>query len=471
LREEAAQELLARRRARQHLIDFACYVDPAAKQWYSADHLRAIAEALERVEHGDLRRLVVSVPPRHWKSSLASEKFPAWWLGKNPNGAVIVVSYALSLAEKFSKTVRSTLDLPAYRAIFPNVRIKRDSNRADDWLLETGIRSSFRAVGVGGGVTGHGAGLIVLDDVIDPAEARSETMRESVWTWYRQVLRTRLEPGGSIVIVNTRAHAADLIGKLLDSEKDAGGEHWEYINISAARPGGAYLWTDRFPASEYEALQQDPYTWRTQYLGETSTAEGSEIKREWFELLPALPEGATEQCRAWDLALTLKSTQKSDPDYTASVGSAMHGGWLYLISPTRTRAELPTILSMIENHKKSNPHVREGMARDLAAKAAQQMLLKSGVYIEEYEEAMDLRARLAPFIHWCARRLVKLVGTKEEWEQFLDEATAFPLGKHDDLLAVCAGLTQMHGLAIRMPKPKADEKKAKRDWGSFQPAR
>ncbi len=192
-----ALEAKSTSRARAGLIDFACYVDPPAAEQYRAAHLVQIAQVLERVERGELRRVIIAVPPRHWKSSLASEKFPAWWLGRRVSAGdrsapAMVASYALSLAEKFSKSVRSVIGLDRYRGLWQNVRIQRDSNSADDWLLEGGYRTTFRAVGTGGGISGHGARLVLLDDVSDPNKIGSTTQTDSDWTWYKNVIRTRL---------------------------------------------------------------------------------------------------------------------------------------------------------------------------------------------------------------------------------------------------------------------------------------
>ena len=208
--------------ARAGLTKFSAYVDPPAAHWYRAVHLRKIASLLERVERGEIRRLIISVPPRHWKSSLASDKFPAWYLGRNNENAVILASYSLALSEKFSRAIRETITSnQRFHALFPTVAIKKDSNRADDWSLLSGFRSSVRAVGVGGGITGHGANIILVDDPIaDYEAAQSETQRNNLWEWYRQVLRTRLEPQGAIVLIQTRWHEDDLTGWLLNEESE-----------------------------------------------------------------------------------------------------------------------------------------------------------------------------------------------------------------------------------------------------------
>jgi phage terminase large subunit-like protein len=436
-------------------IRVAQFIDPLAGGWYEAEHLRQIADVLVRVEKGELKRVIIAVPPRHWKSSLSSEKFPAWWLGRHPESSVIVASYAVSLAEKFSKSVREIIGSnERYGLLFPKTRLKKDSNSADDWLLEGGYRTSFRAVGTGGGISGHGAKLVILDDVSDPNKVLSETATQADWTWYKNVIRTRLEPDGAIVIVNNRVGANDLTGYLLDPERNDSAdpvEDWTYVEIPAQKPDGSFLWEERFGKEYYQKLELDPYLWRVQYLQKVIEAEGNEIKREWFEFAE-LPEGALEQCRVVDTAWTLKKTNKSDPDYTASIGSVMKDGWLYLVDPFKFRQELPEVVKWIAARKKQHPRVRFGMAKASGELISRQFLSRQGIPIESLAaESVDIRVRLAAFISFASQGKIKLVGDKGRWEQFLTEATSFP-GKHDDLLACCAGLTQMHGLVLEWQK-------------------
>ncbi len=469
---DVAAELTIRawERARNDLIEFAQCVDPLAAKQYGAPHLRQVAKTLMQVERGELRRVIIALPPRHWKSSLASERFSAWWLGKHPESSIIVASYALSLAEKFSKSVRDCVGGERYRAIFPGVQLARDSNRADDWLLNGGYRTSFRAVGTGGGISGHGARLILLDDVSDPNTTQSRTQTDNDWTWYKNVIRTRLEPQGAIVIINNRVGVNDLTGYLLDPERNDSADppdDWTYIEIPAYADG-KYLWEERFGKEYYQKLEQDTTLWRVQYMQKPVVASGTEIKREWFEYVKNLPEGVQEQCRVVDTAWTVKKANSNDPDYTASVGGAMANGWLYLTEPYKFRKEIPDVVQWISDRKKLFPLVRLGMAQAAGEKISRQFLERAAIPIENLAaERVDLKARLVPFVSFASRGLIKLVGDPERWAQFLEEATGFPRGKHDDLLACCAGLMEMFGLMMQRKresvKPQIDQKV----WGAI----
>jgi phage terminase large subunit-like protein len=439
---------------RNSLISFCRYVDPSQERWYGAQHLGQIADILMRVERGELKRVIIAVPPRHWKSSLASEKFPAWYLGRNPKASVIVASYAVSLAEKFSKSVRLILGSERYKSLF-DVEIKRDSNSADDWLLEGGYRTSFRAVGTGGGISGHGAKLIILDDVSDPNKVNSPTQTTGDWEWYKNVIRPRAENDTAIIVINNRVGVNDITGYLLDKDRNDSSDppqDWTYIEMPAYDAAtDLYLWEGKFGRDHYEKLRLDPTLWRIQYMQSPVVASGTLIHREWFEFVANLPKGASEQCRSIDTAWTVRKTNKKDPDYFASVGSCMHGGWMYLVEPFKTRMEMPDAVNWIQNEKKLKPRVRFGMAQGSGEQIAKQFLGKLGIPIEGLAaERVDIVQRLVPFISHASRGLVKLVGDPSRWEAFLDEATSFRGDRHthDDLLACCVGLMQMHGLVV-----------------------
>ena len=446
--------------ARAGLIDFASFIDPAAKRWYRAKHLRLIADVLEQVERGEVNRVIISVPPRHWKSSLASEKFPAWYLGRNNSNAVILCSYALSLAEKFSRSVRETIVTNTRYARLFDVKLKRDSNRADDWSLTSAVRSSVRAVGVGGGITGHGAQLILIDDPIaDYEAAQSETQRDNLWEWYRQVLRTRLEPGGAIVLIQTRWHEDDLAGRLIRAEEEEGGERWHVVNLPAQAGDGSYLWEDRYSAGDYAAIRSavGDYAWNSLYQGAPKQVEGNLIKRGWFEYVEGLPVGCKWQVRAWDVAFSEKQTQKHDPDYTATVAGCKYKGILYLGEPRLFRKGIEGIATEIVTSKYAEPGVRYGMGRVAIKAAIMDAMNKAGLALVEYEENTDKIARASAWMNWASTGRVMLVGGEKDWEAFLGQWVAFPNGAHDDAVDAVSGISQMLGLTINIPAPQHKE--------------
>ena len=447
--------------ARRDLIKFSQYIDGAVAKWYAAEHLQRIARILERVERGELDRVIINIPPRHWKSSISSVKFPAWYLGKHPKCAVIVASYAVTLAEKYSKSVREIVSTNArYKDLFPDVRIRRDSGRMDDWLLETGYHTSFRAVGTGGGIAGHGAQIILLDDVSDPNKQPSATETQNDWDWYKNVIRTRLEPRGAIVVVNNRVGVNDLTGYLLDKARNDSAdppEKWTVINIPAYdKVTDRYLWEERFGIEYYQSLQNDTRLWRVQYQQQPTQEEGDLIKREWFgrkladdsweyDIVAKLPNGAAWTVRPLDLAFTEKQVVKHDPDYSATCLMTFFNSIVWLGEPEMWRKDIDATAGRVVAFKMESPGVRLGMGRVAVRSQIIKALNNSGFSIEEFPETTDPVSESTGWRNLAATGRVRLVGTLKEWEPIFEQWFGFPNATHDDAVAMVSIGYQMLG--------------------------
>lgn len=203
-------------RARRSLLSFTEFTNPLYKR---ANHHALIAEKLEAVERGEIDRLMIFMPPRHGKSELASKRFPAWCLGRQPRRQIIAASYNSDLANDFGRNVRNIVAEPEFGQVFPKVSLAPDSQAAN--RMNTNFGGAYVAAGVGTAVTGRGADIALIDDPFkDREEADSERRRDIVWDWYRSTLFTRLMPLGSIVLIqcmtgDTPVLMADGIEKLL----------------------------------------------------------------------------------------------------------------------------------------------------------------------------------------------------------------------------------------------------------------
>src|SRR5215469_13412723 len=187
--EKAAAELLRRRLARQSLIAFTRYT--FFPEYRPAPHHQRIAEVLEAVERGEKRRVMIFMPPRHGKSELASRRFPAYFIGRNPDRSIIAASYNSDLAADFGREVRNIVGSKPYADLF-NVHLAEDSSAANRWHTEKG--GMYAAAGVGTATTGRGAHVFLIDDPVkDRESADSEITREKVWRWYTSTAYTRLE--------------------------------------------------------------------------------------------------------------------------------------------------------------------------------------------------------------------------------------------------------------------------------------
>jgi len=261
---------------------------------FSAHH-RAIIEKLEAVERGEIKRLMISMPPRHGKSMLVSEFFPAWFLGRNPDKSIITSSYAAELAEDFGRKVRNQCQSAEWKATFPNASLDPSSQSSARFNLLQG--GSYYAVGVGGATTGRGAHVFLIDDPVkDREQADSETIRRKVKDWYRSVAYTRLMKGGAVIIVMTRWHEDDLAGWCMEEQ---GHEDWELLSLPAiaedndalGRAKGEALWPERFDLPLLETIRQTvgPREWQALYQQRPAPDEGAYFKREWFATYDALP--------------------------------------------------------------------------------------------------------------------------------------------------------------------------------------
>jgi hypothetical protein len=284
---EAAQELLNRRRSRRGLIDFTEYTFP---QYRAAEHHKLIAEKLEAIERGEIQRLMIFMPPRHGKSELATKRFPAWFLGRNPDKQIIQASYNSDLAKDFGRQVRNIFNERRFQNVFNGVELAPDSKAADRWNTSKG--GAYVAAGVGTAVTGRGADILIIDDPLkDREEAESESRRDLVWNWYTSTAYTRLQGMRAEILVQTRWHEDDLAGRLLEAEAK-GGKKWEKLILPAEMSDGGALWPERFPIEVLREIKQTIgiRDWSSLYQQNPTPDDGTFFLKGWFQRHSVNPE-------------------------------------------------------------------------------------------------------------------------------------------------------------------------------------
>ena len=229
--DKAKAELALRFLTRKRLLPFIERFNPDYQAgWVHKDICRRLEQFSKDVAEKKSPRLMLFMPPRHGKSTLASIGYPAWHLGRHPDHEFISCSYSGSLAMGFSRKVRQLLREPTYKTAF-KTRLDPDSQSAEAWLTTSG--GGFVAAGVGGGITGKGAHVLVIDDPVKNREdAESQNNRDSNWDWYTSTAYTRLAPGGGVLVILTRWHDDDLAGRLLKAGSD-GGDEWEVVSYPA----------------------------------------------------------------------------------------------------------------------------------------------------------------------------------------------------------------------------------------------
>jgi len=286
----AQAELAKRELARRHLLDFVKYRFTAYRENW---HHRLLADALERVERGELKRLIVNMPPRHGKSELVSVNFPAWCMGRNKDRSIMAASYSAALATDFGRKVRNIMDLAEYKILF-DTRLAEDAQAKGAWA--TNGRGEYNALGVGGAATGKGAGILIIDDPVkNREEADSEVVSESIWDWYKSTARTRITPDGAIVVVMTRWKDDDLVGRILEEQAKEGGTPWEVITLPAIaeedekyRREGEALWADYYTLENLETTRSEIgfYEFNSQYQQNPVSRETQIFKPEMFRYIP-----------------------------------------------------------------------------------------------------------------------------------------------------------------------------------------
>ena len=347
------QEII-KRLMRNHidLLDMTEKVFPdanAGTQYRRNWHHEIIArelEAWDASDDPDYPFLIITVPPRHGKTEIVGRNYPAWKFGKDPNIRIIGGSYAQKLQESVSRDIQRIMTTDSYHKLFPYTNLseigKREQGkeRTSKQFDIIGGRGTYLGRGVGVGVTGFGADRILIDDPHKGRkEAESMTQRDAVWDWYRGVIRNRLAKGGRIAVIMTRWHEDDLVGRLLEQEKnEPDGDKWKVVCLPAVyekhveneaylhpddhREEGQALWPDEFDEKALGKLRAaSEYDWHALFQQMPTPAGGAQIKRDWINVIneDQIKGKKLFWVRYWDLAVSKKTTA----DFTASVQLAI----------------------------------------------------------------------------------------------------------------------------------------------------
>lgn len=319
-------------------------------------HIAAIAHALEDVAAGRTRRLLITCPPRHLKSLIASVCFPAWLLGHDPRAKLVAVSHTAELAIKHHNDCRTLMASPYYRRLFTGTVLSQRKNTQTEFLTTEG--GGRYSTSVGGPITGRGGRYIIIDDPMKADDAYSEVKREAVKDWYKKTLVSRPDDPStsSVILVMQRLHEDDLAGLVLEQggfihlNLPAEAECAERIQIGPCafyhRDEGELLHEERVPKAELNQIRAsmgDDYS--AQYQQRPAPMEGAIIKRRWIRRYQYAPERASgdEIVQSWDTAV--KTGEKHD--YSVCATFLRRGRVHYLINVHRARLEFPELLKEV----------------------------------------------------------------------------------------------------------------------------
>jgi len=431
------EECESREAAHEDFLEFVKQVWPA---FIEGKHHRIMADAFNRIAEGELKRLIINMPPRHTKSEFASHLFPAWYLGRYPDRKVIQTAHTAELAVGFGRKVRNLVGSKDYEKIFANVSLSTDSKAAGRW--NTNHKGDYFAIGVGGAVTGKGADILIVDDPHSEQEAamNDPSVYNKTYEWYTSGPRQRLQPGGAICLVMTRWSKKDLTGRIMKASIERGGsDEWEVIELPAILPSGKPIWPGFWPIEQLESLKAELPVgkWSAQYQQDPTSEEGAIIKREWWkEWTKKNPPACDFVIQSWDTAFLAKETA----DYSACTTWGVFYNEdkeanIILLDSLQERLEFPELKTRAyEMYKEYEPD-----AFIVEAKAAGTPLIfelrRMGIPVSEYtpSRGRDKIARVnavSDLFHsghvWAP---------KTRWaEEVIEEFAAFPTGDHDDLV-------------------------------------
>jgi predicted phage terminase large subunit-like protein len=461
----SAYALTAEDMAFSRLIAYAAYQWPS---YNDAPHHRLIARHLEMVERGEITRLMITMPPRHGKSMLASEFFPAWYMGRNPDHYVVTATYAQELADDFGRKVKNQIEDDAFQQIFPGVGLADDSKSAKRFHIDgnsggmehsTTQRGAFYAVGVGGPLTGRGAHLLLIDDPVKNREdADSETIRKKTKDWYTSTAYTRLMPGGRIVIIQTRWHEDDLSGWLLEEHQHEG---WVVLNLPAINDNGEALWPEQYPVEALERIKRalPSRDWSALYQQAPAPDTGDYFKREWIVPVDVIPPRSEMMIYGGsDYAVTADGG-----DYTVhAVVGVSYDGRMYLLDLWRQQASsdvwVDAFCALVRKFRpvgwaEETGQIKSGVGPFLVKRMIETDAITAR---EQFPTRGDKAVRAQSIRGRMAMQGLHVPRDAPWLSDFISELMSFPVGVHDDQVDAIGLVGQLIDRISLGNRPKAE---------------
>jgi predicted phage terminase large subunit-like protein len=420
-----------------------------------APHLRFLNRKLLETVYGHTKRLVISMPPRSGKSELISHYLPAWYVASFPNRQVILAGYETTFAAEWGGKAREVI-VEHGTEVF-GVTVDEHNSARNNWRVkhQMAAYSVMRTAGLGGPLTGKGADMLVLDDPVKNADSvLSQNARDRMWDWWVSVAYTRLQKGGTTIVVGTRWHEDDLIGRLI-RQRDEGEEDWEVLNLPAiAEPGdplgreeGEALWPEMFSLEVLEQIRrtQGPYWWAAMYMGRPTPLEGGVLKREWMNNRFSAPPAMQRVIQTVDSAA--KSGEHNDYSIVATWGT--DGIDFYLLDVWRAKVEFPELKRAVADqffkHQASAVYVEVASS---GMSLLQEMQRETMIPIIAQQTISNKLGRVHAVSGLFQSGKVKLPRTAPWLAEWIEEHTSFPNGAYDDQVDTTA--YALHELAYQV---------------------
>lgn len=447
---DAQLEIIRKQELTEAKDNYRLYMEIVYRgRWKRARHLDLLCQYLEKVEDGSLDKLIITMPPRHGKSMTVTESFPSWFIGRNPERRVIEVSYGAELAQLFGRSNRRKID-EFGREIF-GIEVSHENASVTNWGIE-GHRGGMISAGIGGSITGQGADLLIVDDPIkNRQEAESERYRENIWAEWQDTLSSRLHPGGRVVIIMTRWHEDDLVGRLLAQNK----EKWNLINLPAVaeendilgRKEGQSLWPEHGyddKWAEAKKTESGIRTWVSLYQGHPRPTDGNlfslytfrqfDIVNNCYKVNDKFYDPSV--CRVFQTCDVAGSLKSSADYFVLGTFVLCPGGELLVLEILRERLEGPDQPELIKRKFNEYKPVFIGVESANMGLTLYQQLVRDGLPVIELKPETDKFTRAIPA---AARYEAGMVFhlANAQWVRTLEsELLAFPNGTHDDQVDV-----------------------------------
>lgn len=421
--------------ARRRLIS---YIQATKPDYIANWHHILIAEYLEAVLRGEIKKLIITAPPRHGKSEAITIRFPVWFLGHNPDKFVIVTSYSGSLSNTFSRKARDICLSARNKRIFENLRLRPDSKSVQEW--ETTRGGKYIASGIGGPITGKGAHLLIIEDPIKNAqEGKSKATLDGHWDWYTTTAQTRLEKDAAQIITMTRWNESDIVGRATNPKITGTYKDWVILNLPAVatsdsrfRKEGEALWPYKYPLDYLMKIRSDmsPKDWLALFQGAPKEERGEIYKSEYWQYYDSVPPGKVRRkIQSWDTAFKEKERNDFSVCVTmteSDIGYHVEGVW-------RKRVVFPDLVkqskAQYELHKPDVVLIEDkASGTDLyhTLKTETKYPIKA---VPANNDKVSRAHAVTPAIE-SGRVFLK---SDAPWlVDFVDELTAFPDGAHDD---------------------------------------
>ena len=433
---------------RSSLVAFAIHV--SNKTWKVPKHLLLLANKLQAVERGEIKRLIVTMPPRHGKSELISNYFPTWYLFRNPDKRIILASYEADFAASWSYKV-----LQHFKDHQTEFGLSLEYARQDYWTIQD-HDGGMNSVGTGGAITGKGADLFIIDDPIkNDSEANSKTYREKTFSWFQSVAYTRLEPNGAIIVVMTRWNEDDLVGRLIKSMDEPDGETWVVLNLPAlaetndpiGREPNEALWAKRYSENRLAVIKKSigSYWFSALYQQKPATPGSEIIKRRWWQTFdtPPKPQFIVQ---SWDTAF--KTDEKND--FTVGTTWGVTSDGYYLLDSFIDKLEFPEAKrQLIIEFMKWKPNIVIVEDRASGQSLIQAIQRETRIPIKPIKVITDkvTRAHLVTPLFESKRVFIQTEG--KNTADIINQCAEFPYSAHDDIVdSITQALNYMKNLKI-----------------------